>query len=97
MVLGIRHTDRTMAYENGFSDYINLLGLNKKYSSNLKDITSKSSLTIINKKSEYKPDTELGERMWQVDRLATDLYNQMLYDNTNIRLRSEKTCQVRTI
>ena len=53
MVLGIRHTDRTMAYENGFSDYINLLGLNKKFSSNLKDITSKSSLTIINKKSEY--------------------------------------------
>lgn len=97
MVLGITNDDREAAYNKGFSDYINLLGLNKKYSSALKTISDKSQLTVINKKSEYKPDTDLGQRMWQLDRLATDLYNQMLYDNTNIRLRSEKTCQVKTI
>ena len=53
--------------------------------------------TVINKKSEFKPETELGQRMWQIDRLATDLYNQIIYDHTNIRLRSEKTSQVRTV
>ena len=97
MLLGIRSCDRDLAYSNGFSDYVNLLGLNKKCSAFLKELSTVSELKIINKKSEYKPDTPLGKRMWEIDRLSTDLYNQIIYDNTNIRLRSEKTNQVRTI
>ena len=97
MILGIIDADRELAYNNGFSEYINLLGLNKKDTSVLKKISADSELTVINKKSEFKPETELGQRMWQIDRLATDLYNQIIYDHTNIRLRSEKTSQVRTV
>ena len=97
MVLGITNGDRELAYNNGFSDYINLLGLNKKYSQQLKELTMLSKLSIINKKSEFKPETELGERLWQLDILSTDLYNQMIYENTNIRLKREKANSVRTI
>ncbi|MBO4863098.1 MAG: nucleotidyltransferase family protein [Eubacterium sp.] len=97
MVLGITDADRTRAYEEGFSEYVNLLALDKKYSTQLKAITDASDLTVINKKSEFKPETDLGKRMWQIDRLASDLYNQIIYDNTDVRLRSEKSSQVRTI
>ena len=97
MVLGITNDDRTNAYNEGFSEYINLLGLDKKYSAQLKTITEKANLTIINNKSEFKPETDFGKRMWQIDRLANDLYNQIIYDNTDVRLRSEKSSQVRTI
>ncbi len=97
MVLGINSEDRKLSYENGFSEYINLLALDKNYSQKLKEISMLSKLTVINKKSEFKPETELGQRMWQLDILATDLYNQMIYENTNIRLKREKACTVRTI
>jgi hypothetical protein len=35
--------------------------------------------------------------MWQIDKLATDLYNQLIYDNLNIRLHSELTSSVRKV
>ena len=97
MVLGIRSIDRTMGQENGYSEYVNLLAMKADSSSILRDIEEKSSLKIINKKAHFSPETECGQRMWQLDKLATDLYNQMIYQNMNIHLRGELTSSVRII
>lgn len=86
-----------MSSNGGYSEYINLLALKKTSSDIIKNINDKSELTIINKKSEFEPQTELGERLWQLDKLATDLYNQLIYENINLRLHNELTSSVRTI
>ena len=97
LLLGIQNSDRSMSSNGGYSEYINLLALKKTSSDIIKNINDKSELTIINKKSEFEPQTELGERLWQLDKLATDLYNQLIYENINLRLHNELTSSVRTI
>ena len=97
MVLGIKTVDRELAYNNGYSKYINLLAFNGSKSSMLKSIAENTRLSMINKKSSYKPESELGQRMWEMDKLATDLYNQLIYDNLNMRLHGELTCSVRKV
>ena len=83
--------------ESTYSEYINLLALKKTSSEILNQLKNESELTIINKKSEFVPETKLGERLWQLDKLATDLYNQLIYENINLRLHNELTCSVRTV
>jgi len=97
MVLGLRTEDRELAYNNGYARYINLLAFNAGKSNLLKNIAENTTLSLINKKSSYKPESELGKRMWQIDKLATDIYNQLIYDNLNIRLHSELTSSVRKV
>lgn len=97
LLLGIRNDDRLMSREDGYSEYINLLALKKTSSEILNQLKNESELTIINKKSEFVPETKLGERLWQLDKLATDLYNQLIYENINLRLHNELTCSVRTV
>ena len=62
-----------------------------------KMIEEKGALKIINKKSEFKPQTEIGSRLWDLDKLSTDIYNQLLYENLNIRNRGELTSTVKTV
>ncbi|MBO4592447.1 MAG: nucleotidyltransferase family protein, partial [Eubacterium sp.] len=97
LLLGITVDDREMAKSQGYSEYINLLALRKTSSDVINIIKESSDLTIINKKSEYTPTTELGERMWQIDKLATDFYNQLIYENINLRLHNELTSSVKTV
>lgn len=97
VVLGIQTEDRTCAYENGYAEYINLLAFRENKSSSLKEIAESSKLEIINKKSNFDPETPVGIRLWQLDKLATDLYNQLIYDNLNIRLHGELSCNVRVV
>lgn len=97
LILGIQDKDRQLALNNGCSDYINLLALNKDKSKLLKEIEEKSDLEIINKKSAFTPHSRLSHRMWEMDRLATDFYNQLIYENMNIRLHSELSSSVRSV
>ncbi|MCR5215136.1 MAG: nucleotidyltransferase family protein [Eubacterium sp.] len=97
LILGIINEDRIMAKQNGYADYLNLLALNADSSSVIKEISSNSDLEIISKKSAYNPERELGKRLWQLDKLSTDLYNQMIYQASKIRLKSELSCSVRII
>ncbi len=97
VVLGIKTEDRTNSYENGYAEYINLLAFKDSKSSMLREIADNSKLEIINKKSSFDPTSSIGERMWQLDKLATDLYNQMIYDNLNIRLHGELSCNVKVV
>ena len=95
IVLGILAEDRTLAFENGFGDYLNLLALSDEGSKIVKKINDGQGLKIINKKSLYKPTDEVNKRLWEIDKLSTDLYNQLIYDHINIRLHSELTSSVR--
>ena len=61
----------------------------------VKKINDGQGLKIINKKSLYKPTDEVNKRLWEIDKLSTDLYNQLIYDHINIRLHSELTSSVR--
>lgn len=97
MVLGIVNDDRIKASKGAVSEYANLLAFNKSKSQLIKSITENADVTIINKKADFEPKTEFGERMWQLDKLATDFYNQLIYENLNIRLHSELTSTVRTV
>ena len=97
MVLGILTEDRELALNNGYAKYLNLLAFKGDKSSLLKSISMNTELSVINKKANYKPQSELGQRLWEMDKLATDLYNQLVYDNLNIRLHSELTCTVRKV
>lgn len=97
LILGVRYNDRNDAYHDGISEYINLLALNKKESGFINELKSNSELIVINKKSEYIPKAAYAERMWALDKLATDFYNQLIYENINIRLHSELTSSVRRI
>ena len=97
MVLGISKDDRELAKSSGYGEYLNLLAVNKKSTGLIKMIEEKGALTIINKKSEFKPQTEIGSRLWDLDKLSTDIYNQLLYENLNIRNRGELTSTVKTV
>lgn len=96
MVLGINNNDRVLS-QNGDSFYLNLLAFKESKTQLIKEIDKSDKIEIINKKSSYNPDTEKCTRMWQLDKLATDLYNQLIYDNSNIRLHSELTCTPKKI
>ena len=95
IVLGILSTDRTRAIENGYGEYLNLLALSNEGSKIIKKISDSQNIKIINKKSLYKPSDEINTRLWEIDKLATDLYNQLIYDHINIRLHSELTSSVK--
>ena len=95
IVLGILSSDREKAFENGYGEYLNLLALSDNGSKIVKKISDSPSLKVINKKSLYKPSNYFNERLWEIDKLATDLYNQLIYDHLNIRLHSELTSSVR--
>ena len=97
MVLGIKDEDRKIAYDNGYADYLNILAIKDTKTSIIKDIEAASTLTLINKKSSFTPETETSSRMWQLDKLATDLYNQLIYENSNIRLRGELSCSTKIV
>ena len=97
MVLGIKDEDRKIAYDNGYADYLNILAIKDSKTSIIKDIEAASTLTLINKKSSFTPETETSSRMWQLDKRATDLYTQLIYDNSNIRLRGELSCSTKIV
>ena len=95
IVLGIQDSVREMAAENGYGEYLNLLALSDQGSKTIKKISDGHTLKVINKKSLYKPSDYFNTRLWEIDKLATDLYNQLIYDHLNIRLHSELTSSVR--
>ena len=95
IVLGILTSDREKAVKNGYGEYLNLLALSDQGPKIIKKITENQELKVINKKSLYKPSDDLNKRLWEIDKLATDLYNQLIYDHINIRLHSELTSSVR--
>lgn len=55
----------------------------------LEEISVKSDLTVINKKSAYKAESEAAQISWSVDCRTTDIYNQIVFDKTGITLPSE--------
>ncbi|MBQ6229955.1 MAG: nucleotidyltransferase family protein [Eubacterium sp.] len=72
-----------------YCPYATLLALRKDSSHLLRSINEKSDITIINKRSDYKPDSEYASALYIYDRLATDIYNLLFYSKTNINRPNE--------
>ncbi len=77
--------------EGGFTgtEYANLLAMRRTASKVLEEISVNSDLTVINKKSAYKADSNSAELSWSDDCRTTDIYNQIVFDKTGITLPSE--------
>ncbi|MBO6166320.1 MAG: nucleotidyltransferase family protein [Eubacterium sp.] len=71
------------------TEYANLLAMRRTASKVLEEISVKSDLTVINKKSAYKAESEASQISWSVDCRTTDIYNQIVFDKTGIILPSE--------
>ena len=84
--------------EGGFEkpEYINLLAMKKSASKILEEISSKSNLTVINKKAAYKRSAK-NDVLWNTDCRTTDIYNQIVYDKTGILLPSELRSNIRIL
>ncbi|MCM1273012.1 MAG: nucleotidyltransferase family protein [Clostridium sp.] len=81
-------SDRTAFFENGVVFYANLLALNGSTSKIVKYISGESQIPIITKKADFRstikqlsPEKQaVASRMWQLDTMATDFYNAMIFN-----------------
>ena len=89
ILLGIKDIKDTR-----FCPYATLLALKKDSSHLLRSISEKSDITVINKRSSYKPDSEYASALHICDRLATDIYNLIYYSKTNINKPNELSSNI---
>ena len=89
ILLGIKNIKDTR-----LCPYATLLALKKDSSHLLRSISEKSDITIINKRSSYKPDSDYASALYIYDRLATDIYNLIFYSKTNINKPNELSSNI---
>ena len=89
ILLGIKNIKDT-----SLCPYATLLALKKDSSHLLRSISEKSDITIINKRSSYKPDSDYASALYIYDRLATDIYNLIFYSKTNINKPNELSSNI---
>ena len=90
MLLGVTNRDRSLVREGSPSLYLNLLALRRESSSLLRQLGDISSVPVITKRSRFHPlEGSAAERLWEIDRKATDLYHQLLFTHLGIRKEDE--------
>ncbi len=97
LALGIGKSDLIQPGRISSPGYINLLAMRRDSSSVIKLIQDTSPIIVINKKSSYKPEDPLSELSWQTDVRTTDIYNQMFYTCTGIKLPTELTSNIQIL
>ena len=90
LLLGIKKKDFEEYNAEGYNRYARVLGIRRESSTLLRNIESRSTLPIITKVSKaYELLDELAMKMLKADILATDLYNQIVFDKFRILLPNE--------
>lgn len=90
LLLGIKKKDFEEYNAEGYNRYARVLGIRRESSTLLRNIESSSTLPIITKVSKaYELLDELAMKMLKADILATDLYNQIVFDKFRILLPNE--------
>ena len=74
--------------------YATLLALRKESSKLLRTINEKANINIINKRSDYKPNSEYAAKLYIYDFYATYIYNLLYFNKTGIRLPNELSSNV---
>ena len=95
LALGIKKSDLLPAGRITSPNYINLLAMRKDASQIVKSVSESEELTVINKKSSYRPEDALSELSWFTDIRTTDIYNQMFYTCTGEKLPKELRSNIR--
>lgn len=80
MLLNINKKDIEYAKRIDTPAYVRVLALNKNGRILLKEISKKSNSPIINKAADFKTSSSFLERMFNLDVLATDIYNLGYYN-----------------
>ena len=88
LMLGIREADRVEPAKAP-SLYLNLLAARRESTSLLREIPEDNGLTIITKKADYDPEDPVTARMWEMDKRASDLYHQLIFDSFGVTLPPE--------
>lgn len=81
-------SDRNVFFENGVAFYANMLALKRQSSKIIKYVSEESQIPIITKKAhfnskikELSPEKQaIASRMWQLDTMATDFYNALIFN-----------------
>lgn len=90
LLLDIKKKDFDEYNAGGYNRYARVLGLHKESSKLLRNIEASGSIPIITKVSKaYEVLDDLALKMLKTDILATDLYNQVVYDKFNVLLPNE--------
>lgn len=72
-----------------FPEYANLLAMRKSASGIIKNIRENSDITIIDKKSVFQPVNDISILSRSMDCRASDIYNEIIFLKSGLRLPSE--------
>ena len=72
-----------------FPEYANLLAMRKSASGIIKNIRENSDITIIDKKSAFQPVNDISILSRSMDCRASDIYNEIIFLKSGLRLPSE--------
>ena len=87
LILGICEKDRIALNKTATESlYLNLLSAAETGTSLLRDT---GSLSVITKKSAFRPEDSVTTRLWELDCRAAFLYNQLYYDAFRVQLPAE--------
>jgi predicted nucleotidyltransferase len=90
LLLEIKKKDFEEYNAEGYNRYARVLGLRRESSILLRNIEADTTIPIITKVSKaYEMLDELAMKMLKTDILATDLYNQIVFDKFKILLPNE--------
>ena len=90
LMLGITNNDRRRLKAEGCIFYANLLSARKESTHLLRSMQETAGIPIISKRSAFSPvQGSPAARLWQMDTGATDLYNQLLFNNLGERPKDE--------
>ena len=92
LVLGIKDIK-----ELKYCPYTTLLALNKNSSGLIRRAADNNRISIINKRSDYKPDSSYAATLYGYDKAATDLYNLLYFERYGITLPGELSSNIRII
>ena len=98
LMLGITNGDRRRLKEEGCVFYANLLSARGESTHLLRSLQETARIPVISKRSAYFPEPlSSAARLWQLDKNATDLYNQMLFLAGGERLKDESRSKPRIV
>ena len=90
LILDISTDDMLEFKDNGFIYYGNILGFRKSATGLIKAINHNSSIPLINKKATWNNFTEkCAKAMAEKELLASNIYNNLVYEKSGIRLPGE--------
>lgn len=92
IILRITQEEMNKYKDNGWIYYGNILGFRLESSKIIKILSGSSQIPLINKKSTWKKiSSAAGMTMLQTELRASEIYNNLVYEKSGVRLKNELT------